>query len=83
MKFECGKKARLKREAAERAAAKRAQWHPWFAWHRVKVGTEDCRWLETVERRRVKHTCVGYDYDFGYYEYTTEAWEYRPLVSKP
>lgn len=72
MKFECGKKARLKREAAERKAAKLEQWHPWFAWYRVKVGTEDCRWLETVERIRV------FDYWYGQW-----GWKYRPLVSKP
>lgn len=26
-------------------------WHPWFAWHPVRIGPTDVRWLETVERR--------------------------------
>lgn len=70
MKFECGKRKRLKK-AAEK------QWHPYFAWHRIKLGFEDCRWMEFVERRKVlkmgdMYFCgshVGHDY--------VEQWEYR------
>jgi hypothetical protein len=32
------------------------QWHPWFAWHPVKVAPMVLVWLETVERRR----CLGF-----------------------
>lgn len=27
------------------------QWHPVFAWLPIRVGENDCRWLETVERK--------------------------------
>lgn len=40
MKFSCGSS---KTEIAD--------WHDWFAWHPVRVGDGDCRWLETVERK--------------------------------
>lgn len=33
------------------AHAKLFDWHRWFAWHPVRIGNNDCRWLETVERR--------------------------------
>lgn len=45
-------------------------WCSWFAWYPVKVGDNDCRWLETVERRRVEYhdTCFGS---------TWGNWQYR------
>jgi hypothetical protein len=49
MKFACGK------SAGEKFAAKK-EWHEWFAWYPVSVGSHDCRWLETVE-------CQYYDLD--------------------
>jgi len=42
------------------------KWHRWFAWHPVRVGSRDCRWLEAVERR-------------GYSCYDGISWEYRAL----
>lgn len=45
MKINCGPTP-LERESALQ------QWHRWFAWKPVRVGPRDCRWLETVERRR-------------------------------
>ena len=58
MKFNCGDKAneRYWREH---------QWSKWFAWFPVRVATKDCRWLETVERKR----------DGSYA--TDDAWSYR------
>lgn len=44
MKFNCGPTWAEKKEAKE-------QWHPWFAWHPVRIGSGDCRWLETIERK--------------------------------
>ena len=29
------------------------KWHRWFAWHPVRTGKRECRWLEYVERRAV------------------------------
>ena len=48
MKFACGK------SKDEKEAAKK-EWHTWFAWYPVKVGSYDCRWLEAVERRFYDH----------------------------
>lgn len=64
MKWDCG------RSWPEEYAAKR-QWHSWFAWFPVRVGTHDCRWLELVERKG--EYCSSWDYAFWSYEY-------RPLV---
>lgn len=44
MKWDCGP------TYIERGLAK-AEWHHWFAWHPVRVGARDCRWLEFVERK--------------------------------
>jgi hypothetical protein len=30
------------------------KWHKWFAWRPVRLGDSDCRWLEIVERKKVK-----------------------------
>ncbi len=48
MKFSCGKtRAQKRAEKIERLQ----NWHKWFAWRPVRVGNNDCRWLELVERR--------------------------------
>lgn len=47
MKFDCGLTAK------ERLAA-REHWHRWFAWYPVRIGSRDCRWLETVERQKTR-----------------------------
>lgn len=44
MKFNCGLTGRERFEA-------RQKWHKWFAWYPVQIGSRDCRWLETLERR--------------------------------
>lgn len=59
MKFRCGMLG------AAREARKK-QWHPWFAWHPVRLGME-CYWLEIVERKG--EVCCGYDDCFWSYEY--------------
>lgn len=35
----------------------RMQWHRWFAWYPVRVGENECRWLEYVERRGIDYHC--------------------------
>lgn len=72
MKFNCGPTEEEKREYArqlylERQAAAE-EWHPWFAWFPVQVGSNDCRWLEVVERRQ--------QYNFKTIK-AGEYWEYR------
>lgn len=63
MKFNCGPTSEERRKAKE-------EWHPWFAWHPVRIGSGDCRWLETVDRLG---TCYrGYGGDFW-------SWSYRPM----
>jgi hypothetical protein len=46
MRFNCGP------SIAERMARKE-NWHKWFAWHPVRVGKGDCRWLEYVRRKGI------------------------------
>lgn len=48
------------------------KWHPWFAWHPVRVGHRDWRWFETVERQGDRH--------YGRYP-VRDYWEfdYRPV----
>jgi hypothetical protein len=55
MKFRCGRWRRIINEFIDRLDADKTEWHNWFAWHPVKVGVEDCRWLETVRRKKVYH----------------------------
>ena len=44
MKFNCGRTWEEKRKAKEK-------WHKWFAWYPVNFGSNNCRWLETIERK--------------------------------
>jgi hypothetical protein len=63
MKFDCG-------ETLAERDARLGEWHPWFAWHPVKIADHDCRWLETVMRKgTVRHS---WDDSWMY-------WEYKPL----
>jgi hypothetical protein len=63
MKFKCGPSEEEldKRNALFRAKVKIMEnWHDHFAWWPVKMGTADCRWLETVQRRYyVWHSDLG------------------------
>lgn len=50
-------------------------WHPWFAWHPVRVSGNQMRWMETVERRGLFTPCQSsYRSGGGYYV----MWDYRP-----
>ena len=54
-------------------------WHRWFAWHPVRVGHKDCRWLEYVER---KGRCPNLSYDDkeiakGFEPFMVEIWGFR------
>lgn len=79
MKFDCGltaaeKAAKLRREAHERAN-KLMQWHDYFAWWPIRMGSRDCRWLETVERRAVywNFSLVTTEYpEFWHWEYRSK-----------
>ncbi len=44
MKIDCG-------PTRSERIAKTRDWHDWFAWFPVRVGSHDCRWLEVVQRR--------------------------------
>ena len=44
MKFNCGPTWEEKKAAKEK-------WHKWFAWYPIRIGSKDCRWLETIERK--------------------------------
>lgn len=46
MKINCG-------ESWETKARRMLDWHPYFAWYPIRVGENDCRWLETIQRKRV------------------------------
>ena len=67
MQFNCGRE-RLD-GVVDRA---KHWWHPWFAWFPVRVGKNDCRWLEIVWRKGIKST--HWDYDGGS---TNWVWEYK------
>lgn len=49
-------------------------WHPVFAWWPIRVGENDCRWLEIVER---KFTWRG-NLSGSFYDP-----EFRPLRKEP
>lgn len=61
MKINCGETQKEKFSRLE-------QWHYWFAWYPVRLGSRDCRWLETIERKGKYYG--GYS-DIGW------VWEYR------
>lgn len=48
MKFNCGPSYEVRRETER---VRWFTWHRWFAWHPVRVGENDCRWLEYVDRK--------------------------------
>lgn len=74
MKFDCDyfkdkREARWKRRLEW--FKKSQEWHKWYAWFPVKLGPNDCRWLETIETRIVLAT-----YMKGYDETALESGEY-------
>lgn len=46
-------------ESVQECVARISQWHRWFAWYPVRIGSE-IYWLETVERRRDWHYDGGF-----------------------
>ena len=56
-----------------RACIKRGLWHRWFAWHPVRVGMGDWRWLEVVDRCGERRLIANGD---GQPEWFWD-WEYR------
>ena len=60
MKWDCGPTWKEKISAKE-------QWHKWFAWHPVRIGSHDCRWLETIYRRGTFNS--GWEENWWEWEY--------------
>lgn len=70
MKINCGPTWK-EREDANR------QWHDWFAWFPVRVASRDCRWLETVSRRR-RAAAESVDKDGNEYTvFWSDGFDYR------
>lgn len=67
MKFRCG-------ESRKDYIKRMGQWHRWFAWYPVRVGENDCRWLEFVWR-----LCI-YRSEWGDVYWDTY---YKPIEVKP
>lgn len=65
MRFNCGRTWEQRLAAKKKAAFAQKEldevWHPVFAWLPVRIGANDCRWLETVERKYIGVT-VEYAY---------------------
>ena len=55
MKFNCGvtpnEKCALAEKKIEDTVKFLQEWHDFFAWMPVRIGSGDCLWLETVERK--------------------------------
>lgn len=70
MKFNCGPtQDERRRQERDRFCV----WHKWFAWFPVRVGTNDCRWLEMVERRAKGVHRAGLIFEFTPYGFTYRA----------
>lgn len=78
MKLECGKRKRLKQKAEERELLKKQEWHKFFAIWPRKIGNEDCRYLETIERKLIQYKYKDWFFgtSFDAYKY---MWVYRAL----
>lgn len=63
MKFNCGlsKEERIEKKLVQtiRLEDYYTNWHKHFAWLSVRVGSCDCRWLETVERKCMYRPSFG------------------------
>jgi hypothetical protein len=68
MKFNCGPTAA---ERYERWHNARKEWHRWFAWRPVRIGPNECIWLETLDRKGTYHS--------GYMCHTWWTFEFRRL----
>lgn len=73
MKLDCGPSPETKRKRRyekERAEIKRLKnWHDYFALLPRRIGENDCRWLETIERKGKFITDDPWEYDFWEWEY--------------
>ncbi len=49
------------------------KWCPWFAWYPVRVGEDDCRLFETIERRYPN--AYVYEYNDG----RVTLWKRQPM----
>lgn len=86
MKLNCGP-TKAEREAARKARreaklADKKQWHNVFVLLPKRVGSHDCRWLETMERRwTVIETdkVSSYPYSISCFTYDVWGWEYRAI----
>ena len=76
MKINCGlsneEKDRLEESQAKEWYDRISVWHNWFAWYPVRVGSKDCRWLETVQRIGI--IIRIYDYNCSF-----DGWKYKAL----
>lgn len=75
MRWDCDK--RKERRLAKREALK--EWHPVFVLFPHKVAENDCRWLETIERRKVWYRGWILVPDMKPYEGWKSRWEYRSV----
>ena len=64
MKFNCGETWSTKQQRLQ-------EWHEWFAWHPIRLGDHDCRWLEKVQRKGT--LCWGGWIDSWWY------WDYKAI----
>ena len=88
MKFNCGLSPEEKFEARVNKArsdnesyiAYAMEWHKYFAWWPTRVGSKDCRWLETIERRASGIDSMR-DRELNIRLRYVYAWDYRPLTS--
>lgn len=86
MRFNCGPSFNVK---AEETYSRFSNWHRWYAWFPVRVGEDDCRWLEWIERRgesasyKVHKRFLSWGYKDGSLSFKYSGfgwkWEYRAL----
>lgn len=56
MQYDCG-----------RRRDRLSNWHRWFAWYPVRMGENDCRWLEWVSRKGEFEYCgMGFNWSWAY-----------------
>lgn len=48
MRLNCGPSKAARRQAKKQ---KMEQWHDYFCWLPVRLAENDCRWLETIQRK--------------------------------
>lgn len=73
MKFNCGPSERQRKQNAR---DRWCRWHRWFAWFPVRIGENDCRWLEHVERQADGIHGAGLIFEWTPYDF-----KYRALTN--